>query len=93
MTTEGGRCKRTNKQEFKKEFKKERKKTIDIESSCPKKIIFEVKGYPLQRIIAVGPTIVDRWETSEACSGPTYHFEGDYLLGLGLLIWFSYSYN
>ena len=58
MTTKGGRCKRTNKQEF----KKERKKTIDIESSCPKKIIFEVKGYPLKRIIAVGPTIVDRWE-------------------------------
>ena len=70
----------------KKENKHSRKKTIDIESSCPKKIIFEVKGYPLKRIIAVGPTIVDRWEKSEACRGPTYHFEGDYLLGLGLLI-------
>ena len=52
----------TDKQEFKQERIQEFKKTIDIESSCPKKIIFEVKGYPLKRIIAVGPTIVDRWE-------------------------------
>ena len=68
---------RRSMQTDKQEFKQERKKTIDIESSCPKKIIFEVKGYPLQRIIAVGPTIVDRWEKSEACRGPTYHFQGD----------------
>ena len=53
---------RRSMQTDKKTRKKERKNTIDIESSCPKKIIFEVKGSPLQRIIAVGPTIVDRWE-------------------------------
>ena len=54
----------TDKQENKKERKQTRIQTIDIECSCPKKIIFEVKGYPLKRIIAVGPTIVDRWEKS-----------------------------
>ena len=83
----------TDKKEFKKENKHSRKKTIDIQSSRPEKNIFEVKGCPLWRIIAVGPTIVDRWEKSVACSGPTYPFEGGYLLGLGLLIWFSHSYS
>ena len=52
----------TDKQERKKEKIQTRIQTIDIQSSCPEKIIFEVKGSPLQRIIAVGPTIVDRWK-------------------------------
>ena len=60
----------TDKKSNKQEFKNSNYRYFNLR--VRRKISSKKKGAPCGEIIAVGPTIVDRWEPA-ARSGPTYH--------------------